>query len=52
MELAKRMPDYKFIWFGYSPLSASTQKVRDAVHTKLDNLTFAGYVERDVIKGQ
>ena len=51
VELAKRMPDYKFIWFGYSPLSASTQKVRDAVHTKLDNLTFAGYVERDVIKG-
>ena len=45
------MPDYKFIWFGYSPLSATSQKVRDAVHTELDNLVFAGYVERDVIKG-
>ena len=51
VELAKRMPDYKFIWFGYSPLSATSQKVRDAVHTELDNLVFAGYVERDVIKG-
>ncbi len=50
VELAKRLPEYKFIWFGYSPLSASPQNVRDAVHTKLDNLTFAGYVERDMIR--
>ncbi len=51
VELAKRLPEYKFIWFGYSPLSASPKKVRDAVNTKLPNLTFAGYVEREVIKG-
>lgn len=50
VELAKRLPQYKFIWFGYSPLAASTKKVRDAVNTKLDNLTFAGYVEPQVIK--
>ena len=51
VSLAKRFPQYKFIWFGYSPLSATTKKVRDAVNTKLDNLVFAGYVEQDVIKG-
>ena len=51
VELAKRMPEYKFIWFGYSPLSATTKNVRDAVNTKLDNLTFAGYVESDMIIG-
>ena len=51
VELAKRLPEYKFIWFGYSPLAAATKPVRDAVNTKLDNLTFAGYVERDVIRG-
>lgn len=51
VELAKRLPMYKFIWFGYSPLSAATKPVRDAVNTKLDNLKFAGYVEQDVIKG-
>ncbi len=51
VELAKRMPEYKFIWFGYSPLSAATKPVRDAVNTKLDNLVFAGYVEREVIRG-
>lgn len=50
VELAKRLPQYKFIWFGYSPLSATTKKVRDAVNTKLNNLIFAGYVEQEVIK--
>ena len=50
MELAKRCPDYKFIWFGYSPLIAAGREVRKAVKTKLPNLTFAGYVEKEVIK--
>lgn len=49
VELAKRLPEYKFIWFGYSPLAATTKKVKEAVKTKLDNLTFAGYVEQSVI---
>ena len=49
--LAKRLPQYKFIWFGYSPLIASTKKARKAVKTKLPNLFFPGYVEQDVIKG-
>lgn len=51
VELAKRLKDYKFIWFGYSPLAFSTKKVRRAVNTKLDNLTFAGYVEPNIIRG-
>ena len=50
IELAKRLPEYKFIWFGYSPLKAATKDVRDAFKTKPDNLTFPGYVEQDVIK--
>ena len=49
VELAKRLKDYKFIWFGYTPLSAATKEVREAVNTKLDNLTFAGYVEQEKI---
>ena len=51
VELAKRMPEYKFIWFGYSPLSAATKPVKQAVKTKLDNLIFAGYVESEMIAG-
>jgi len=50
VELAKRLPQYKFIWFGYSPLAATTKEVREAVNTKLENLLFAGYVEPQVIK--
>jgi len=51
VELAKRLPEYKFIWFGYSPLAASPAKIRKAVNTKLDNLVFAGYVEPEVLRG-
>lgn len=51
VELAKMLPQYKFIWFGYSPLSASPAKIRKAVNTKLDNLFFAGYVEPEIIRG-
>lgn len=50
VELAKRLPEYKFIWFGHSPLAAATKKVRTAVNTKLDNLVFAGYVPQTDIK--
>lgn len=49
VELAKRLPEYKFIWFGYSPLSVATKEVRVAVNTKLENLLFAGYVEQEYI---
>ena len=51
VELAKRLPQYKFIWFGYSPLIASPAKIREAVNTKLDNLVFAGYVEPEILRG-
>ena len=49
VELARRMKDVQFIWFGYSSLSLATKEVRDAVNTKLDNLVFAGYVEQNFI---
>lgn len=51
VELAKRLPQYKFIWFGSSPLAASPIKIRRAVQTKLDNLYFAGYVQPEVLRG-
>ena len=51
VELAKRLPEYKFIWFGHSPLVFSTKSAREAVNTKLDNLFFPGYVEPSVLRG-
>ena len=51
VELAKRLPQYKFIWFGYSPLAVSPTKIKEAVNTKIDNLYFAGYVEPEILRG-
>ena len=49
VELAKRLPEYKFIWFGFTPLYTIPKKIREAVKTKLPNLVFAGYVEPEMI---
>lgn len=51
VELARRLPEYKFIWFGYTNLNAVPYKIREAVETDLDNLYFPGYVAREVLKG-
>ncbi len=50
VELAKKMPDHKFIWFGHTPLASVPRKIRKAVKTKLPNLTFAGYVEQQDLR--
>ena len=50
VELARRCPEYKFIWFGHSSKLVATKPVKKALRVNLPNLTFAGYVERDVIK--
>lgn len=50
VELAKRMPNYEFIWFGYSNPKFLPKEVREAWNTELPNLTFAGYVERDTLR--
>jgi Glycosyltransferase len=50
VELARMLPQYKFIWFGYTNLNTVPGKVREAVETKLDNLIFAGYVPPEILK--
>lgn len=50
VELAKRMPEYKFIWFGYLDLKLVPKEIKVAVETKLDNLKFAGYVEQEELR--
>ncbi len=50
VELAKRLPEYQFIWFGYSNPKAATKNVREALKVKLPNLRFPGYVEQTTIK--
>lgn len=50
VEMAKAMPEYKFIWFGDTPLASVPAKIRKAVKTELPNLVFAGYVQPDMLK--
>lgn len=50
VELAKTMPEYKFIWFGYTNLNTVSNKVKMAVKTKLPNLYFPGYVSREELR--
>lgn len=49
VELAKRMPDVQFIWFGYTDFKLVPDKIKDAIQTKLPNLKFAGYVQNETI---
>ena len=50
VEMARRLPQYKFIWFGHTNLAIVPRKIRKAVKTKLPNLRFPGYVEQEGIK--
>lgn len=49
-ELAKRMPEYRFIWFGYTDPKLVPQKIKDMLKTKLPNLVFPGYVEPELLR--
>lgn len=50
VELAKRMPEYQFLWFGYMPDRQIPRKVREAVHTELPNLRFMGYLPKEELQ--
>ncbi len=50
IELAKRMPDVCFFWFGYTEPSLLPKAVRAAMGSAPDNLRFAGYVEQKELR--
>ena len=50
VELAKRCPEYQFIWFGYLDPKLVPQEIKQALNTKLENLIFAGYVEQEFLR--
>lgn len=52
VEVAKRLPEYRFIWFGYTPLYSIPKNIREVVvedHPK--NVYFPGYVKGAIIEG-
>ena len=51
VELARRMPEYKFIWFGYTDPKIIPKRVRNAIKNRPENLQFPGHVSAEEIKG-
>lgn len=50
LELAKRMPEYKFIWFGYTSPALTPIKINEAIKNKTSNVYFPGYVDSSELK--
>jgi 1,2-diacylglycerol-3-alpha-glucose alpha-1,2-glucosyltransferase len=51
MEVARTLPDYTFIWFGYTPPASVTKEVRNAIKHKPSNVHLPGYIAGDIIEG-
>ncbi len=50
IELARRMPEYKFIWFGYTQPSLIPRKIKKALKNIPQNMILAGHVNAKMIK--
>lgn len=50
VEMAKQLPEYQFIWFGYSDPKMLPHDVVEAIETDLPNLQFPGYIARDELR--
>lgn len=48
--LSKMIPEAQFVWFGYTDPKILDRETRTALETRRENLIFAGYVERDVLR--
>lgn len=44
LELARRMPMYKFVWFGYTNPALIPENISKAIKNKPSNVLFPGYV--------
>lgn len=51
IEVARKFPDVKFIWFGYLPKIGRTHFINKAIKNKPDNVILPGYIAGPVIKG-
>lgn len=52
VELARRFPEYRFIWFGHTPMYSIPKNIRDIVkEDHPDNVEFPGYIKGDIIEG-
>lgn len=50
-EVAKALPQYKFIWFGDTPLVSVPKEIKDAISCRPMNVIMPGYVKGPIIEG-
>jgi len=50
IELARALPQYKFIWFGDLELPMIPGRIREALKTELPNLFFPGYIRKEELR--
>ena len=49
LDLAKRMPQIQFLWFGHTPSSLMTKQVKKAMKEKPKNVRFPGYINQALL---
>ena len=50
MQLARRMPEARFLWFGWTDPHLIPQEIRQAMEQAPENVTFAGFVDRETLR--
>lgn len=50
VELARKMPDVHFFWFGHTSLELVPRQIREAVENTPANVSFPGYVGREEMR--
>lgn len=50
INLARKLPEYKFFWFGYTNLNIVPDNVKRAIENAPANLILPGYVSRDELR--
>lgn len=51
IEVARKMPNITFIWFGTLNKAMQTKTIKQAIENKPDNVIMPGYIAGDIIKG-
>ena len=51
VEVAKKIPHVKFIWFGHTPLYSIPKSIRKIIKKHPDNVYFPGYIKGDILEG-
>ena len=46
VEMAREMPEVRFIWFGSTPLSAVPETIRTSIKSAPENVSFPGFVSQ------